>query len=62
MNFEVNIFTSIVVLIVCLYDIALAINRRNQPQKKSVWAYAILGIIFTIFGIGLLISCLVKRG
>lgn len=62
MDFRVNIFTSIIVLIVGLYDIAVAINRRHQPQRTAVKAYAILGTIFTIAGIILIIYCLVKRG
>lgn len=55
MSFQVNLFTAIIVLIVGLYDIAYAINRRKQPNKRSVYAYTILGIIFTITGIVLLI-------
>ena len=60
MNFKVSLFTAIVVLIVGLYDIAIAINRRNQPQKRPLYAYSILGGIFTIFGIFLLISYFIK--
>lgn len=60
MNFQISLFTSIIVLIVGLYDISVAINRRNQPQKKPLYAYTILGIIFTVFGIGLLINYFVR--
>lgn len=62
MNIQINIFTAIIVLIVGLYDIAVAINRRHQPQKGAVKAYAILGTIFTITGIVLIIYCLIRRG
>lgn len=60
MNFQISLFTSIIILIVGLYDISVAINRRNQPQKKPLYAYTILGIIFTVFGIGLLINYFVR--
>lgn len=62
MRTEVNIFTAIIVLIVGLYDLAVAINRRHQPQKLAMRAYTILGIIFTLLGIYLIIACLVRRG
>lgn len=62
MKIQINIFTAVIVLIVGLYDIAVAINRRHQPQKTAVKAYSILGIIFTILGIYLIITCLIKRG
>lgn len=62
MKVEVNLFTAVIVFIVGLYDLAVAINRRHQSQKMAVHAYAVLGIIFTIFGLGLIIYCLIKRG
>lgn len=62
MKVKVNLFTAIIVLLVGLYDLAVAFNRRKQPQKMAVRAYAILGTVFTIFGIGLVIFCLIKRG
>ena len=62
MTNQFDIFTAIIVIIVGLYDISIAINRRHQPQKKAVKAYAVLGVIFTIFGIYLLVSSLISRG
>lgn len=62
MKVKVDLFTAVIVLIVGVYDLAVAFNRRKQPQKTAVKAYAILGTIFTIFGIGLVIYCLLKRG
>ena len=59
---QFDIFTAIIVIIVGLYDISIVINRRHQPQKKAVKAYAVLGVIFTIFGIYLLVSSLISRG
>ena len=59
---QFDIFTAIIVIIVGLYDISIAINRPHQPQKKAVKAYAVLGVIFTIFGIYLLVSSLISRG
>lgn len=59
MNFQVNIFTAIIVIIVGLYDLAYSFNRRHQPNNKAgIKAFAILGIIFTIGGIVMLIMCL----
>ncbi|RVU70835.1 MULTISPECIES: hypothetical protein [Lactobacillus] len=62
MSLQVSLFTAVIVLIVGLYDISVAINRRHQPQKTAVYAYAILGVIFTILGIFLIINWLLKRG
>ena len=59
---QFDIFTAIIVIIVGLYDISIAINRHHQLQKKAVKAYAVLGVIFTIFGIYLLVSSLISRG
>lgn len=56
MNFQANLFTAIIVLIVGLYDLGYAWNRRKQKNKRGVTAFAILGVIFTIGGIVLLIS------
>lgn len=62
MSGKVNIFTAIIVIIVGLYDISIAINRRHQPNNRNgIKAYAILGGIFTVFGIGLLISLLIQK-
>lgn len=56
MNFEVNIFTAIIVIIVGLYDLAYAYNRRNQPtNRRGIKAFSILGIIFTVAGLVMLI-------
>ena len=63
MNFQVNIFTAIIVIIVGIYDLSYSINRRKQPNnKKGVKAFAVLGTIFTIGGIILLIMCLMNKG
>ncbi|MDF7639394.1 DUF308 domain-containing protein [Lactobacillus sp. ESL0791] len=60
MKIETNIFTAIIVLIVGLYDMAYAFNRRRQPNnKQGIWAFMILGVIFTIGGIVLIIMNLV---
>lgn len=56
MKFEVNIFTAIIVLIVGLYDMAYAFNRRHKNQGHGYGPFLVLGIIFTIFGIYLLIK------
>lgn len=55
MNFSVNIFTIIIILIVGIYDLSYAYNRRNQPTNKAgIKAFSILGFIFTMAGIILL--------
>lgn len=57
MNFQANIFTAIIVIIVGLYDLGYAWNRRKQADKRGgTTAFAILGVIFTIGGIVLLIT------
>ncbi|TSO25863.1 hypothetical protein [Lactobacillus sp. LL6] len=57
MNFQVNVFTAIIIIIVGLYDLAYAWNRRKQPNNRGgIRAFAILGIIFTIGGIVLLLT------
>lgn len=59
--FNVNIFTSIIVLIMGIYDMAYAFNRRKQPTNKGgIRAFMILGIIFTIAGIVMIIRVLMK--
>lgn len=55
MKFEVSLFTAIIVLIVGLYDMAYAFNRRYKNNGRSFGPFMILGIIFTIFGIYLLV-------
>lgn len=55
MSLEVNLFTAIIVLIVGLYDMAYAFNRRYKSKKGGFGPFMVLGIIFTIFGIYLLI-------
>ncbi|RMC38431.1 MULTISPECIES: hypothetical protein [unclassified Lactobacillus] len=60
MNFQVNLFTAIIVLIVGLYDMAYAFNRKRYKQSKGYNAFMILGLIFTISGIILLIMHWVK--
>lgn len=61
MNGEVNIFTAIIIIIVGLYDIAIAINRRHQAaNRKGIIAYAVLGSIFLITGLILLITKLIN--
>ncbi|GFZ27588.1 hypothetical protein [Lactobacillus corticis] len=51
-----NLFTAIIVLIVGLYDLAYAFNRRSQPGKKTgVIGFAILGVLFTVGGIVMLV-------
>lgn len=56
MNFQVNVITAIIVIIVGIYDLSYAYNRRNQPNNKAgIKAFAILGFIFTIGGVVLLI-------
>ena len=59
--FSVNIFTAIIVLIMGIYDISYAFNRRKQPNNKGgIKAFMILGIIFTIAGIVMIVRCLLK--
>ncbi|WP_283605443.1 DUF308 domain-containing protein [Lactobacillus gallinarum] len=59
--FSVNIFTAIIVLIMGIYDMAYAFNRRKQPNNKGgIKAFMILGIIFTIAGIVMIVRCLLK--
>lgn len=55
MKSEVSLFTTIIVIIVGLYDMAYAFNRRYKNHGKSFWPFMILGVIFTLFGIYLLI-------
>lgn len=55
MNIKVNLFTAIIVLIVGLYDMAYAFNRRYKNQGHGFGPFMILGIVFTIFGVYLLI-------
>lgn len=55
MKLGVSLFTIIIVIIVGLYDMAYAFNRRYKNHGQSFWPFMILGIIFTIFGIYLLI-------
>ncbi|WEV41073.1 hypothetical protein OZX56_02415 [Lactobacillus sp. ESL0684] len=52
---KVNIFTAIIVLIVGLYDLSYAYNRRQQKRNGAAKAFMWLGIIFTIGGIVMLI-------
>lgn len=60
MNFQVTIFSAIVMIIVGIYDLSYAYNRRNQPTNKGgIKAFSVLGMIFTIVGIVLLIMKLV---
>lgn len=57
MNFQSNIFTAIIVIIVGIYDLVYAWNRHKQTNKRgSVKAFTILGVIFTVGGIVLLIT------
>ena len=59
--FSVNIFTAISVLIMGIYDMSYAFNRRKQPNNKGgIKAFMILGIIFTIAGIVMIVRCLLK--
>ena len=59
--FSVNIFTAIIVLIMGIYDMSYAFNRRKQPNNKGgIKAFMILGIIFTIAGIVIIFRCLLK--
>lgn len=58
MKISTNLFTGIIVLIVGIYDLAYAFNRRHQPNKKPMKAYTFLGVIFTILGLVLLILSL----
>lgn len=61
--FSVNIFTAIIVLIMGIYDISYAFNRRKQPNNKGgIRAFMILGVIFTIAGIVMIVRCLLKQG
>ncbi|WEV38324.1 DUF308 domain-containing protein [Lactobacillus sp. ESL0680] len=57
---KVSLFTAIIVLIVGLYDMAYAYNRRQQNRRRGTIGFMILGIIFTIGGIVLLIMHWVK--
>ncbi|MDF7668982.1 hypothetical protein [Lactobacillus sp. ESL0703] len=57
---KVSLFTAIIVLIVGLYDMAYAYNRRQQNHQRGTIGFMILGIIFTIGGIVLLIMHWVK--
>lgn len=54
---QVSWWTLVIVIIVGLYDLACAYNRRG---KKAAKAYAFLGVIFTLAGIIGLIWVLVK--
>lgn len=59
--FNVNIFTAIIVLIMGIYDLAYAFNRRKQPTNiGGIKAFMILGIIFTIAGIVMIIRVLMR--
>lgn len=59
--FSVNIFTAIIVLIMGIYDMSYAFNRRKQLNNKGgIRAFMLLGIIFTIAGIVMIIRCLLK--
>ena len=59
--FSVNIFTAIIVLIMGIYDMSYAFNRRKQPNNKGgIKAFMILWIIFTIAGIVMIVRCLLK--
>ncbi len=61
--FSVNIFTAIIVLVMGIYDMSYAFNRRKQPNNKgSIRAFMILGVIFTIGGIVMIIRCLINKG
>lgn len=59
--FNVNIFTAIIVLIMGIYDVSYAFNRRKQPTNKGgIRAFMALGIIFTIAGIVMIVRVLMK--
>lgn len=59
--FNVNIFTAIIVLIMGIYDMSYAFNRRKQPTNKGgIRAFMVLGIIFTIAGIVMIVRVLMK--
>lgn len=59
--FSVNIFTAIIVLIMGIYDMSYAFNRRKQSNNKGgIRAFMILGLIFTIAGIVMIVRCLLK--
>ena len=61
--FSVNIFTAIIVLVMGIYDMSYAFNRRKQPNNKGdIRAFMILGVIFTIGGIVMIIRCLINKG
>ena len=61
--FSVNIFTAIIVLVMGIYDMSYAFNRRKQPNNKGgIRAFMILGVIFTIGGIVMFIRCLINKG
>ncbi|MDK7883115.1 hypothetical protein G6Z84_06145 [Lactobacillus iners] len=60
---KVSIWTAIIVIIVGLYDLAYAFNRRQYLQDKSscfkkrrmgIIGFIILGIIFVLLGVFLL--------
>ncbi|MDH5100358.1 DUF308 domain-containing protein [Lactobacillus kefiranofaciens] len=59
--FNVNIFTAVIVLIMGIYDMSYAFNRRHQPNNKfGIAVFMILGIIFTIGGIVMIVRSLIK--
>lgn len=59
--FSVNIYTAIIVLIMGIYDMSYAFNRRKQPNNKGgIRAFMTLGVIFTIAGIIMVIRSLLK--
>lgn len=59
--FNVNIFTAIIVLIMGIYDMSYAFNRRKKPTNKGgIRAFMALGIIFTIAGIVMIVRVLMK--
>ncbi|EFO70464.1 MAG: hypothetical protein N5840_05650 [Lactobacillus iners] len=60
---KVSIWTAIIVIIVGLYDLAYAFNRRQDLHDKSscfkkrrmgIIGFIILGIIFVLLGVFLL--------
>ena len=56
--FNVNIFTAIIVLIMGIYDMSYAFNRRKQPTNKGgIRAFMALGIIA---GIVMIVRVLMK--
>ena len=61
--FSVNIFTAIIVLVMGIYDMSYAFNRRKQPNNNGgLRALMIVGVIFTISGIVMIIRCLINKG